>query len=130
MTKGSIPALEKMISERDSQIDFLTKNISAIELELRRLKAQSSSFQQDLALAKQDRDAETVARVELESIVQVSEDRARPSGIETRRLWQESNSPPGPYLQRFSLRMLAIYMSFIIITHMLMLSPSLRALER
>lgn len=74
VTKGSIPSLEKMISERDSQIDFLTKNLSAIELELRRLKAQSSSFQQDLALAKQDRDSETVARVELESIVQTKED--------------------------------------------------------
>ena len=63
--------MEKMISERDSQIDYLTKNLAAIELELKRLKGQSSSLQSDLALAKQDRDAETVARVELESIIQV-----------------------------------------------------------
>jgi len=74
VTKESIPSLEKMISERDSQIDFLTKNLTAVEMELRRLKTQGSSLQQDLALAKQDRDAETVGRVELESIVQTKED--------------------------------------------------------
>jgi len=74
VTKESIPQLEKMISERDSQIDFLTKNLAAIELELKRLKGQSSSLQSDLALAKQDRDAETVARVELESIIQTKDD--------------------------------------------------------
>jgi len=74
VTKESIPQLEKMISERDSQIDYLTKNLAAIELELKRLKGQSSSLQSDLALAKQDRDAETVARVELESIIQTKDD--------------------------------------------------------
>merc|ERR1712200_20364 len=42
VTKESIPALEKMISERDAQIDYLTKNLGAIEIELRRLKTQSS----------------------------------------------------------------------------------------
>ena len=71
VTKDTIPALEKMISERDAQIDFLTKNAAAMEVELRRLKGQSTSLQQDLATAKQDRDAETVARVELESLLQV-----------------------------------------------------------
>jgi len=74
VTKETIPQLEKMISERDSQIDFLTKNLAAIELELKRLKAQGATLQQDLATAKQDRDAETVARVELESIIQTKDD--------------------------------------------------------
>merc|ERR1712121_317974 len=74
MTKESIPQLEKMISERDSQIDFLTKNMSALDIELKRIKGQSSLLQSDLAEAKQDRDAETVGRVELESIVQTKED--------------------------------------------------------
>jgi len=74
VTKDTIPALEKMISERDAQIDFLTKNAAAMEVELRRLKGQSTSLQQDLATAKQDRDAETVARVELESLLQTKDD--------------------------------------------------------
>merc|ERR1712131_274645 len=47
VTKESIPQLEKMISERDSQIDYLTKNVAAIKLELKRLKGQSSSLQSD-----------------------------------------------------------------------------------
>ena len=66
--------MEKMISERDAQIDYLTKNLGAIEIELKRLKTQSSGLQADLALAKQDRDGETVARVELESVIQVRVD--------------------------------------------------------
>jgi hypothetical protein len=74
VTKETVPQLEKMISERDAQIDFLTKNVSAIELELKRIKMQSSTLQTELALAKQDRDAETVNRVELESIVTTKED--------------------------------------------------------
>merc|ERR1739838_1091974 len=74
VTKEQIPSLEKMISERDSQIDFLTKNLAAIEIELMRLKGQSSSLQKDLSQSKQERDAETVLRVELESIVQTKED--------------------------------------------------------
>merc|ERR1719259_1335546 len=40
ITKESVPKLEKMISERDAQIDFLTKNVSSMEMELARLKAQ------------------------------------------------------------------------------------------
>lgn len=74
VTKESVPHLEKMISERDAQIDFLTKNMASIEIELKRLKGQSGSLQQDLSLAKQDRDAETVLRVELESVIQTRDD--------------------------------------------------------
>lgn len=74
VTKEQIPSLEKMISERDAQIDFLTKNLASIEIELTRLKGQSSQLQGSLTLAKQERDNETVARVELESIVQTKED--------------------------------------------------------
>merc|ERR1719435_566046 len=63
-TRESVPKLEKMISERDAQIDFLTKNVSAMETELARLKAQIATLQKDLAVAKQGGDAEVVARVE------------------------------------------------------------------
>merc|ERR1719284_2027900 len=74
ISKESIPALEKMISERDAQIDFLTKNVTVMEAELNRLKAQIATLQRDLALAKQGGDAEVVARVELESLVATKDD--------------------------------------------------------
>ena len=38
ITKENVPKLEKMISERDAQIDFLTKNASSMEAEISRLK--------------------------------------------------------------------------------------------
>merc|ERR1719435_669417 len=44
LTKESVPKLEKMISERDAQIDFLTKNVSSMEIEISRLKAQIASL--------------------------------------------------------------------------------------
>ena len=34
ITKEAVPALEKMISERDAQIDFLTKNVTTMEVRL------------------------------------------------------------------------------------------------
>ena len=37
-----MPKLEKMISERDAQIDFLTKNVSSMEVEISRLKVEKS----------------------------------------------------------------------------------------
>merc|ERR1719383_298833 len=74
ITKESVPKLEKMISERDAQIDFLTKNVSSMEMELARLKAQIASLQKDLAAAKQSGDAEVVARVELESLLTTKDD--------------------------------------------------------
>merc|ERR1739838_995634 len=49
LTKESVPKLEKMISERDAQIDFLTKNVSSMEIEISRLKAQIASIQKELA---------------------------------------------------------------------------------
>merc|ERR1719431_807135 len=66
-TKESIPKLEKAISERDAQIDYLTKNISVLEFELGKL-------QRDLQNAKMIADEETVARVELESRLQTKDD--------------------------------------------------------
>jgi len=74
VTKESVPALEKMISERDAQIDFLTKNVNSMEIELSRLKVQITTMQKDLAFAKQSGDAEVVARVELESIIATKDD--------------------------------------------------------
>ena len=38
VTKASLPKLEKMVSERDAQIDFLTKDVTSMEMELARLK--------------------------------------------------------------------------------------------
>merc|ERR1719414_806281 len=70
----SVPKLEKMISERDAQIDFLTKNVSSMEMELARLKAQIASLQKELSAAKQSGDAEVVARVELESLITTKDD--------------------------------------------------------
>merc|ERR1719342_1693980 len=67
LTKANIPKLEKAISERDAQIDFLTKNVDALERELARL-------QRDLSDAKTAADAEIVARIELESMVQSKDD--------------------------------------------------------
>merc|ERR1719260_192707 len=74
LTKESVPKLEKMISERDAQIDFLTKNVSSMEIGISRLKAQIASLQKELAAAKQAGDAEVVGRVELESLVTTKDD--------------------------------------------------------
>merc|ERR1739838_131893 len=74
LTKESVPKLEKMISERDAQIDFLTKNVSSMEIEISRLKAQIASIQKELAAAKQSGDAEVVGRVELESLLTTKDD--------------------------------------------------------
>merc|ERR1719370_2846220 len=69
-----LPKLEKMVSERDAQIDFLTKNVSSMEIEIARLKAQIASLQKELSAAKQAGDAEVVGRVELESLLTTKDD--------------------------------------------------------
>lgn len=74
ITKENIPKLEKAISERDAQIDFLTKNVDALERELARLKGEIARLQRDLSDAKTAADAEIVARIELESMVQSKDD--------------------------------------------------------
>merc|ERR1719229_37536 len=74
ITKETLPKLEKMVSERDAQIDFLTKNVSSMEIEIARLKAQIASLQQELAASKQAGDAEVVGRVELESLLTTKDD--------------------------------------------------------
>jgi len=74
ITKENIPKLERAISERDAQIDFLTKNVDALERELARLKGEIARLQRDLSDAKTAADAEIVARIELESMVQSKDD--------------------------------------------------------
>jgi intermediate filament protein if len=74
LTKANIPKLEKAISERDAQIDFLTKNVGALKCELARLKGEIARLQRDLSDAKTAADAEIVARIELESMVQSKDD--------------------------------------------------------
>jgi len=74
ITKERVPALEKGISERDAQIEFLTKTVDAQERELAKIKGDLARCQRDLRDAKTSADAEIVARIELESIVQTKDD--------------------------------------------------------
>nr|CAB38182.1 intermediate filament protein IF1 [Parasagitta elegans] len=74
ITKERVPALEKGISERDAQIEFLTKTVDAQERELAKIKGDLARCQMELRDAKTGADAEIVARIELESIVQTKDD--------------------------------------------------------
>merc|ERR1719447_236993 len=74
ITKERVPALEKGISERDAQIEFLTKTVDAQERELAKIKGDLARCQRDLRDAKTGADAEIAARIELESIVQTKDD--------------------------------------------------------
>jgi len=74
ITKERVPALEKGISERDAQIEFLTKTVDSQERELAKIKGDLARTQRDLRDAKTGADAEIVARIELESIVQTKDD--------------------------------------------------------
>merc|ERR1719289_158191 len=74
ITKERVPALEKGISERDAQIEFLTKTVDAQERELAKIKGDLARCQRDLRDSKTGADAEIVARIELESIVQTKDD--------------------------------------------------------
>merc|ERR1719374_187667 len=74
ITKERVPALEKGISERDAQIEFLTKTVDAQERELAKIKGDLARCQRELRDAKTGADAEIVARIELESIVQTKDD--------------------------------------------------------
>ena len=38
ITKENLPKLERMVAERDGQIDYMTKTITALEAELLRFK--------------------------------------------------------------------------------------------
>merc|ERR1719289_270548 len=74
ITKERVPALEKGISERDAQIEFLTKTVDAQERELSKIKGDLARCQRELRDSKTGADAEIVARIELESIVQTKDD--------------------------------------------------------
>merc|ERR1719289_794668 len=74
ITKERVPALEKGISERDAQIEFLTKTVDAQERELARIKGDLARWQRELRDSKTGADAEIVGRIELESIVQTKDD--------------------------------------------------------
>merc|ERR1719167_2180520 len=74
ITKERVPTLEKGISERDAQIEFLTKTVDSQERELAKIKGDLARCQRDLRDAKTGADAEIVARIELESIVQTKDD--------------------------------------------------------
>jgi len=73
-TKESLPKLEKMIAERDTQIDYMTKSITALEAELARFKNEAGGLRRDLTDLRMVADQEVVARIELESQLQSRDD--------------------------------------------------------
>jgi len=73
-TKERLPALEKAVSERDAQIEYLTKTVDALEHQLAKGKGDLARCQMELRDAKTGADAEIVARIELESMVQTKDD--------------------------------------------------------
>ena len=66
-TRAKLPRLEKEISEKDAQIDYLAKTLSSLEPQVAALKAQISTYQKESIEAKMGADAEISRRVELES---------------------------------------------------------------
>jgi len=73
-TRLRLPKLEREISEKDAQIDFLAKTLSSLEPQVSALKAQISTYQKESIEAKMGADAEIVARVELESKLVTKQD--------------------------------------------------------
>merc|ERR1711931_427498 len=74
ITKERLPALEKALSERDAQIEYLTKSVDALEHQLAKAKGDLARCQIELRDSKTAADAEIVARIELESMVQTKDD--------------------------------------------------------
>merc|ERR1712227_981466 len=66
-TRARLPKLEKEISEKDAQIDFLAKTLSGLEPQVAALKLQISTYQKEAIEAKMGADGEIGRRVELES---------------------------------------------------------------
>merc|ERR1712176_1559433 len=73
-TRARLPKLEKEISEKDAQIDFLAKTWASLEPQVSALKSQISSYQKETIDAKMAADAEIVRRVELESKLVTKDD--------------------------------------------------------
>lgn len=74
ITRENIPKLEKMIAERDGQIDYMTKTIQALEIELAKFKNESTTIRRDLTDLRMLADQEVVSRIELESQLQSRDD--------------------------------------------------------
>jgi len=74
ITKENMPKLERMIAERDGQIDYMTKTISALEAELQKFKNESGSLRRDITDLRMIADQEVVSRIELESQLQSRDD--------------------------------------------------------
>jgi len=73
-TRARLPRLEKEISEKDAQIDFLAKTLSSLEPQVSALKAQISTYQKEAIEAKMGVDGEIGRRVELESKLQTKDE--------------------------------------------------------
>jgi len=69
-TKARLPRLEKEVSEKDAQIDYLAKTLSSLEPQVASLKTQISTYQKQAIEAKMAGDASMAGKVELESKVQ------------------------------------------------------------
>merc|ERR1719334_2834720 len=65
-TRARLPRLEKEISEKDAQIDFLAKTLSSLEPQVSSLKTQISTYQKQAIEAKMAGDASMAGKVELE----------------------------------------------------------------
>lgn len=74
VTKQSLPALEKAVSEREAQINHLVKNVDSMERELTRYKNEVTKLRRELSDNRMNADGEIVARVELESQMQSKDD--------------------------------------------------------
>jgi intermediate filament protein if len=73
-SKAAIVAFEKLTAELNGQIDFLTQTNISWETQAAGWKAQIASLQKEVSLARQAGDAEVVARVGLEAVVQSKDD--------------------------------------------------------
>lgn len=74
ITKENLPKLEKMIAERDGQIEYMSKTIGALEMELQKFKNESGILRRDLTDLRMIADQEVVSRIELESQLQSRDD--------------------------------------------------------
>jgi hypothetical protein len=73
-TRSRLPKLEKEVSEKEAQIDFLAKTLASLEPQVSALKSQISTYQKETIDARLGCDAEIVRRVELESKLVTKDD--------------------------------------------------------
>lgn len=73
-TKKRIPQMEKMIVERDSQIEFLMKNVSTLQEELKISKKKIGDLKIEIAASQRNSDIILVEQIQFESKLQTKDD--------------------------------------------------------